>query len=263
MIEGRKDMRDHAYGRARRLIRKVLGTPGTSEKQEAILRQEGIHYQEDYVEFRRYRRYRGFSNHGKCNPKNDRARRVKGTRGIVADKRLKAITRSDRCDADARDITDEETTMQWQEDCKMQTDEWLEDYIKLRRAREAGADIEFDTGWLREFLDEVNSLLWETNVRFGLIRFVDWKYLEMSALVPVEDGGSRVARLTARFDDTSPEYRITVFNPKGKPYIEFTFFRIGGREIGLIPSLRAICKDRLWLTTVGEHEDGPGDDNGQ
>ena len=110
MIEGRKDMRDHAYGRARRLIRKVLGTPGTSEKQEAILRQEGIHFAEDYVEFRRYRRYRGFSNHGKCNPKNDRARRIKGARGIVVDMRLKAITRSDRRDEAARDTTDDMRT---------------------------------------------------------------------------------------------------------------------------------------------------------
>lgn len=89
MKNTRKDRREHAYGRARRLIRKVLHTENTLAKQTAIMKIEGIDYPTDYVEFQKYRRYRGYSNHGKCNPKHDRQRKVKGNRRIVLDKKIK------------------------------------------------------------------------------------------------------------------------------------------------------------------------------
>ena len=96
MLENSKDRREHAYGRARRLIRVVLRTENTGAKQTAIMAANGIEYPTDYVEFQKYRRYRGFSNHGKCNPKHDRHRRIKGDRRIVLDKKLKDRIKTER-----------------------------------------------------------------------------------------------------------------------------------------------------------------------
>lgn len=87
MLETIKDLRDHAYGRVRRLIRKVLRTENTGDKQDAIMLADGVHYKHNYDEFQKYRGYRGFSNHGKCNPKHDRQRRVKGNRWLMLDKK--------------------------------------------------------------------------------------------------------------------------------------------------------------------------------
>lgn len=89
MKNTRKDRREHAYGLAHRLIRKVLHTENTLAKQTAIMKIAGIDYPTNYVELQKYRRYRGLSNHGKCNPKHDRQRNVKGNRRIFLDKKIK------------------------------------------------------------------------------------------------------------------------------------------------------------------------------
>jgi len=133
-----------------------------------------------------------------------------------------------------------------------QTDEWLSDYIKLRKARAEGNDIEFGgSDWLLAFLREVNIVIGNTNVRFGNIQFHDWMYLSMEALLPENPRQARVARLEARFDGEYPAYRLYFFDRKGKTVSEFAFLEIANPMHGLGSCLKEICGDNLKVGNPG------------
>lgn len=120
-------------------------------------------------------------------------------------------------------------------------DEELRAFIRLRKAKEEGNQIGFEPRWAHEVMIAVNDLLSSYNIRFGNARLSEWKYISMETLLPGKGPKRHYAVLEAHFDDETPEYRLGIFNEKGKMYSEFTFFQIANQEIGLIPSLKAAC----------------------
>ena len=130
-------------------------------------------------------------------------------------------------------------------------DDTLEALIKLRKAREDGGQIGFPVT-SRDFLDDVNFLLWNCNMRFGNIKRHKWECFTMDALLPGEGIKRKMVVLEARFGNDTPEYRLTCINEKGKPYSEFTFFRIADPEIGLLACLNALCPYNLGFTKEEE-----------
>lgn len=50
----------------------------------------------DYVNFCKYQRLIGRSNHGKCNPKHDRGRRIVGWKKMTQNKKQKKLDKADK-----------------------------------------------------------------------------------------------------------------------------------------------------------------------
>ena len=131
--------------------------------------------------------------------------------------------------------------MQW-----TSLDDTMAAYVRLRKAKEDGGQIGFEPRWACEVLDAVNSLLWRKTIRFGNVRYCEWKYISMETLLPCCPGSNRkYARLEARFDGDAPVYKVYIFNLSGDILAEYTFDRISytvrGEEYGLLPVLEAQC----------------------
>lgn len=96
MLESKKDMKDHKYGAAHRRLREakkgMLLTNEEFENESAVewhARVDKVWEEfnlDDKVEHCRYWRHNGYSNHGKCNKKNDQNRRVPGYRKMKQNK---------------------------------------------------------------------------------------------------------------------------------------------------------------------------------
>lgn len=136
-------------------------------------------------------------------------------------------------------------------------DDTVAAYIRLRKAKDEGGQIGFEPGWACEVLDAVNSLFWRKTIRFGNVRYHEWKYISMETLLPGGEPKRKYARLEVRFDGDSPVYKVYIFDLSGDIRAEYTFDRISytvrGEEYGLLPALEAACGPGL-LNLIIEKE---------
>ena len=106
MLENKKDKKEHKYGAAHRRMREAKkGMLMTKEefKNETpdewqnrigqVWKEFGL---DDKVEHCKYLRHNGYSNHGRCNKKNDQNRRVPGYRKYKQMKKEKDTNKMER-----------------------------------------------------------------------------------------------------------------------------------------------------------------------
>ena len=112
-------------------------------------------------------------------------------------------------------------------------DETLRRYIELRKARDAGNDIQFEKSWLADFMNKVNMAVHDTRIRFGLASMLPWRRIDLHALAPSRESGMETLQLSARIDGDGPGWRLLVFDNGMSLRAEYVFESIVDPGVGL------------------------------
>lgn len=118
-------------------------------------------------------------------------------------------------------------------------------YIRLRKAKEEGNNISFEPFWVGDFTSDVNLVLHDTRIRFGMGILQEWKCIGLFALAPAPWGQMETLQLTSFFDGDEPRYQLKIFDPHMNKRAEYNFFSISDKKNGLLALLNNEYGDQI------------------
>lgn len=119
----------------------------------------------------------------------------------------------------------------------------IQDFINLRKGKETGGCITFAPHFLRDFLHELNGVVFYLNIGFGNVHYDRWR--RITAYAYVNNDFRPIVRFSAFIDDNTPRYRLSCYSGRFKRLLAFEFHDVYDREKGLVASLREVYGNQL------------------